>query len=152
MPLSTLDNYLDIYSKYIAIAKLGWGTCLIDENLSDRLKIYDSYDIKVSPGGTLFELFYKKNKQNSYLSYVKKNKFTACEISDGSIDIDFEEKLNFINLVSKDFLCLSEVGSKDPKIIVAPNKWCKKIKSELDAGANLVILEGRESSLSLIHI
>ena len=48
MPLSTLDNYLDIYSKYIAIAKLGWGTCLIDENLSDRLKIYDSYDIFIS--------------------------------------------------------------------------------------------------------
>lgn len=151
VPLSILESYLDAYSKYIRIAKLGWGTCLIDNKLADRIKIYESYDIKICPGGTLFELFYKRDKKEDYLNYIKKNNFTACEISDGTIDINFEEKLNFINSASKDFFCLSEVGSKDPDTIVAPNKWCKQIKDELNAGADLVILEGRESSNAGIY-
>ena len=40
---------------------------------------------------------------------------------------------------------LSEVGSKDEQIVIAPFKWVDSIKRELDAGAWKVITEGRES-------
>lgn len=151
MPIDILKSYLISYSKYIRLAKLGWGICLVDKNLQERIKLYESFNIDVCPGGTLFELFYKKNKCDEYFSYIKENNFSACEISDGTINMTIEEKLNFITIASKEFFCLSEVGSKDPSKIVAPIKWCNQIKAELNAGSNLVILEGRESSNAGIY-
>ncbi len=41
-----------------------------------------------------------------------------------------------------------EVGSKDSSVVVAPARWVRAIKAELDAGASHVILEGRESGTS----
>ena len=151
LPLDILKSYLNSYAKYIRLAKLGWGICLVDEKLQDRIKLYNSYNIDVCPGGTLFELLYKKNKQDEYFAYIKENNFSACEISDGTINLSVDEKLNFIRIASKHFFCLSEVGSKDPNKVVAPAKWCAQIKAELNAGSDLVILEGRESSNAGIY-
>ena len=40
---------------------------------------------------------------------------------------------------------LSEVGSKDDSVVIAPNKWVEMIERELEAGAWKVVTEGRES-------
>lgn len=40
---------------------------------------------------------------------------------------------------------LSEFGSKDSEVVVAPSRWVKGIKDELAAGAWKVVAEGRES-------
>ena len=55
------------------------------------------------------------------------------------------EKLGYIERLAKDFKVLSEVGSKDASVVVAPYRWVKQIKEELSAGAWKVITEGRES-------
>ena len=47
--------------------------------------------------------------------------------------------------LAKDFRVLSEVGSKDSTVVVAPYRWVKQIKEELAAGAWKVVTEGRES-------
>ena len=47
--------------------------------------------------------------------------------------------------MAKEFKVLSEVGSKDAEVVIAPYKWVDSIKRELDAGAWKVITEGRES-------
>ena len=46
---------------------------------------------------------------------------------------------------AKEFRVLSEVGSKDASVVIAPFKWVDSIKRELEAGAWKVITEGRES-------
>ena len=46
---------------------------------------------------------------------------------------------------ARDFVVLSEVGSKDSDVVYAPYQWVDWMKDELDAGAWKVITEGRES-------
>ena len=69
----------------------------------------------------------------------------CVEVSDGTIDIPQDEKLELIRRLSKEFRVLSEVGSKDDAVVIAPNKWVEMIERELEAGAWKVVTEGRES-------
>ena len=67
------------------------------------------------------------------------------EVSDGTIDMARERKLELIALFARDFKVLSEVGSKDAEQIYAPYQWVEWIKEEQAAGAWKVITEARES-------
>ena len=67
------------------------------------------------------------------------------EISDGTVEIPREEKLELIADLARDFTVLSEVGSKDSDVNFAPYLWVQWIKEELEAGAWKVITESRES-------
>jgi phosphosulfolactate synthase len=70
---------------------------------------------------------------------------THVEISDGTVEIPREEKLELIADLARDFTVLSEVGSKDSDVNFAPYLWVQWIKEELEAGAWKVITESRES-------
>ena len=67
------------------------------------------------------------------------------ELSDGTINLDHDRKLELIESLAKEFTVLSEVGSKDDTRIMAPFRWVEQIESELEAGAWKVIAEARES-------
>jgi phosphosulfolactate synthase len=67
------------------------------------------------------------------------------EISDGTIDIPHDRKLELIARLAEDFTVMSEVGSKDEHEIMAPYRWVELIQAELAAGAWKVIAEARES-------
>ncbi|NIT58609.1 MAG: phosphosulfolactate synthase, partial [Aliifodinibius sp.] len=56
-----------------------------------------------------------------------------------------DRKQAIIRELSKDFTVYSEVGSKNPNEIIPPYKWVKVINEELNAGAEKVICEARES-------
>jgi phosphosulfolactate synthase len=47
--------------------------------------------------------------------------------------------------MSADFTVLSEVGSKDNEVVIAPSRWVASIQEELNAGSWKVITEARES-------
>ena len=70
---------------------------------------------------------------------------TCVEVSDGTIDMDEEDKLAIVRDLSKRYKVLSEVGSKDDAVVITPSKWVDLIGRELEAGAWKVITEGRES-------
>jgi phosphosulfolactate synthase len=53
--------------------------------------------------------------------------------------------LECISKLAKDFTVLSEVGSKEEGILIAPGKWVKMMDTELRAGSWKVIAEARES-------
>ena len=65
-------------------------------------------------------------------------------MSDGTITLDHERKLELIARLATEFTVLSEVGSKDNTRIMAPFRWVEQIESELEAGAWKVIAEARE--------
>ena len=53
---------------------------------------------------------------------------THVEISDGTVDIPRERKLELIADFARDFTVLSEVGSKDSSVEFAPDEWVAWIK------------------------
>jgi phosphosulfolactate synthase len=145
LSLEQARQFLDVSSPYVDIVKLGWGTAVVTPNVKEKIALYQSYDIPVSFGGTFFEVCWRQGKYDEFLTLVDECGMTCVEISDGTIDMDEEDKLAIVRDLSKRYKVLSEVGSKDDAVVITPSKWVDLISRELEAGAWKVITEGRES-------
>src|SRR5918999_443388 len=79
-----------------------------------------------------------------FKSWLVHHRFAHVEISDGTVEIPRERKLELIADFARDFTVLSEVGSKDSSVEFASEEWTTWLREELDAGAWKVITEARE--------
>ncbi len=137
------EDVLETSGLYIDIVKLGWGTAYVTQNLRQKLEILKEKPVVI--GGTFFEVVYVKGKVDEYKRWLTDLGLTHVEISDGTVEMPREEKLELIADLARDFTVLSEVGSKDSEVNYAPYLWVQWIKEELEAGAWKVITEARES-------
>jgi len=137
------EDVLETSGLYIDIVKLGWGTAYVTQNLRQKLEILKEKPVVI--GGTFFEAVYVKGKIDAYKRWLADLGLTHVEISDGTVEMPREEKLELIADLARDFTVLSEVGSKDSEVNYAPYLWVQWIKEELEAGAWKVITESRES-------
>src|SRR5205085_6933062 len=86
-------------------------------------------------GGTFFEAVIAQDKLDEYKRWLAELGLTHVEISDGVIDLPRERKLELIADFARDFIVLSEVGSKDTEAVFAPYQWVEWIKADIEAGA-----------------
>ncbi len=140
-----VEDALEVAAEYVDLAKLGWGTAVITPGLKRKLAIYKEAGIPVYLGGTLFEAFHVRDQLDTYRQLLTDLGLSHVEISDGSLEMEHEEKVRCIELFAQDFTVLSEVGSKDAEKIMPPYKWVQLIRAELAAGSWKVICEARES-------
>lgn len=145
LSLREVEDFIEANGEFTDIAKFGFGTAFVTNNLEEKVKLYKSAGIRPYFGGTLFELFIARKKFDEFRKMLDKYQLDLCEVSDGSIIIPHDEKLEYIRTLSKDRVVMSEVGSKDEGIIISPAKWIKMMSTELEAGSWKVIAEGRES-------
>ena len=129
----------------IDYVKLGFGTSITTNNLREKIDFYHKNDIKVYFGGTLFEAFVVRNIFDEYRKLVDNYGMSTVEISDGSMPMPHSTKCEYIHILSKDYHVLSEVGSKDASVKIANDDWVEQMVTELEAGAQKVICEARES-------
>src|SRR5215831_3201218 len=127
---------------YISIVKLGWGTAYVTRNLERKLAVLRDKPVVI--GGAFFEAVYAKGKLDEYKQWLSDLGLTHVEISDGTIDIPRERKLELIAEFARDFTVLSEVGSKDSSVEYSVGEWTQWLNEELEAGAWKVITEARE--------
>jgi phosphosulfolactate synthase len=139
-----IEGMFDTAGEFVDIVKFGWGTSYVTGNLEKKIALYRSFDTPVVCGGTLFEVVYVRDRVDQFKSWLQEHRFSHVEISDGTIDIPRERKLELIADFARDFIVLSEVGSKDPDVVYAPYQWVEWLKEEKDAGAWKVITEARE--------
>jgi len=145
MSLRSAENFLDANGTLTDIVKLGFGTSYLTKDLKAKIKLYHEADMKVYLGGTLFEAFIARNMFDDYRKLMDQFGLETVEVSDGSIHLPHEDKLEYISKLAKDYRVLSEVGSKEEGILIAPGKWVKMMDTELKAGSWKVIAEARES-------
>lgn len=145
LSLREAEDFLSVSGAYTDLIKLGFGTSYVTPKLKDKIELYQSANIPVYFGGTLFEAFVIRNEFENYLRLLDKYKLQHCEVSDGSMDITEEQKCEFIRTLSKHVTVLSEVGSKDAEKIIPPYKWIAMMEAEIQAGVWKVIAEARES-------
>lgn len=145
LSMDQVRQFLEVSGEFVDIVKLGWGTAVVTPNVKEKIALYQSYDIPVSFGGTFFEVCLRQGKLDEFLALVDECEMTCIEISDGTIDMDEDYKLDLIRKLSKRFKVLSEVGSKDDAVVITPSRWVELIGREIEAGAWKVITEGRES-------
>jgi len=139
-----IEGLFDTAGAYVDIVKLGWGTSYVTLNLEKKIALYRSFETPVVCGGTLFEAVYARGKLDEFKRWLTDQRFAHVEISDGTIEIPRERKLELIEDFARDFTVLSEVGSKDAEVNFAPYLWVEWIKEEREAGAWKVITEARE--------
>ncbi len=143
-----VDGLIEVTGEAIDIVKLGWGTSVVTGNLEQKVARYQEHGIPVVLGGTLTELAIAQDRLERLLELIRRLGLKHIEISDGTITLAHETKLDLIRRLSDEFTVLSEVGSKDDTKIMAPYRWVELINSELEAGAWKVIAEARESGTS----
>ena len=139
-----VEGLFDTAGQFVDIVKLGWGTSYVTNNLEKKIALYRSFETPVVCGGTLFEAVYARERIDDFKAWLVEHRFSHVEISDGTIEIPRERKLELIADFARDFTVLSEVGSKDSDVVFAPYQWVEWINEELAAGAWKVITEGRE--------
>ena len=144
LSLREVEDFLSVAGDHTDIVKLGWGTSFVTPNLTDKLKLYADAGMPTYFGGTLFEAFVVRGQFDDYRKILDRYGMEFCEVSDGSITMEQEDKLNYITKLAKQVTVLSEVGSKDVDKIIPPYKWIELMQSELEAGAWKVIGEARE--------
>lgn len=149
--LQEIDGMFDTAGAFVDIVKLGWGTSYVTNNLEQKISLYHSFATPVVCGGTLFEAVYARDKVDEFKAWLTEHRFSHVEISDGTIEIPRDRKLELIADFARDFTVLSEVGSKDAEVDIAPDLWVRWMREELDAGAWRVIAEGREGGTAGIY-
>jgi phosphosulfolactate synthase len=143
------EDVLETCGDYIDIVKLGWGTAYVTPNLSRKLDVLKGKPVVI--GGTFTEAVIAQDKVEAYKSWLSELGLTHVEISDGVLDLEREQKLELISDFARDFVVLSEVGSKDAEVVYPPYRWVEWIREELAAGAWKVITEGREGGTAGIY-
>ena len=149
--LREIEGLFDTAGDYVDIVKLGWGTSYVTQNLEKKIALYRSLEAPVVCGGTLFEAAVALGKLDEYRRWLTENRFSHVEISDGVVELPRERKLELIADLARDFVVLSEVGSKDAEVVFPPYQWVEWIREELDAGAWKVITVGREGGTAGIY-
>jgi phosphosulfolactate synthase len=136
------EDVLETAGDYISIVKLGWGTAAVTQNLERKLEVLREKPVVI--GGTFFEVVYVQDQLDAYRSWLTGLGITHVELSDGTVEIPRDRKLELIAEFAREFTVLSEVGSKDSSIEYSAQEWTQWLREELDAGAWKVITEARE--------
>ena len=136
------EDVLETSGPYIDIVKLGWGTAYVTPNLRRKLEVLHEKPVVI--GGTFFEVVYAKGKLDEYKRWLTELGLEHVEISDGTIEIPRDRKLELIEDFAQDFTVISEVGSKDSSVEFSAEEWTSWLSEELEAGAWKVVTEARE--------
>src|SRR3954467_8497486 len=96
MNLRDIEGMFDTAGEVVDIVKLGWGTSYVTNNLEKKIALYRSFGTPVVCGGTLFEAVYARGKLDEFRRWLHEQRFSHVEISDGTLDIPRERKLELI--------------------------------------------------------
>lgn len=145
LSLRETEDMIETCGEFIDIIKFGWATSYVTPILKEKISLLRNAGIPCYFGGTLFEAFIIRNQFDEYRKVLDKFGVEYAEVSDGSIEMNHDDKCEYIKKLSSQVTVLSEVGSKDAAKIIPPYKWIEQMRTELEAGAWKVIGESREA-------
>ena len=143
--LRQIEELLETCSGLIDIVKFGWGTGYVTQNLEAKIAAYREAGVPTCFGGTLLELAILQGRFDEFRRELRRLGMTHAELSTGVIELTPEERFDYIRALARDFVVLSEVGSKDAQRIIPPYLWVEQTEADLAAGSWRVICEARES-------
>jgi phosphosulfolactate synthase len=150
LPTGAFTDYVSSHGEYIDLVKFGWGTALVTRDLHHKTNVLHDEGIGFYFGGTLFEHHVWTDQLDQYLRLLDWTGATHIEVSNGTIPLDQHTKAEYVTRMSHYRPVLSEVGYKDAgrSAQLTPADWIDALREDLDAGAQMVITESRESGRS----
>ena len=150
--LKNTEDLLTICAEYVDLWKLGWATTQLQsrEIVRKKVELLRSQNISVCNGGTLLELSEHQGKAEELFTELVEIGCDVTEISSGSLDIDSDRVVDLIDCArEKGLRVFCEVGKKMPEADFGAEEYNRLMKKYLSAGAEKVILEARESGVSV---
>lgn len=145
VPVGVLEALVAAAAPSVDVWKFGWGTAYLDRGLGAKVDRLRAAAVAACLGGTLLEIAWRQGAAAACLDWAADVGLPCVEVSDGAVGMGPGEKRRLIAAASGRFRVLAEVGSKDPAVPITPAQWAAAAAADLDAGADLVIAEGRES-------
>src|SRR5260370_653440 len=85
LSIEEAKSFMSVAHPHVDIVKLGFGTAFVTPNLREKIEIYQSYDLPVYFGGTLFEAFLIRNQFDDYIAVCKEYGITHVEVREGLV-------------------------------------------------------------------
>lgn len=145
LPAPQTQALLDAVGEFVDIWKFGWGTAYLDRDLESKLALLASHNVQACLGGTLLEIAWSQGRVEECLRWAAGVGVPMVEVSRGVMPMPLADKAQLITRAAQSFTVLTEVGIKDPDQQLGLGEWKDEVGKDLDAGAWLVITEGRES-------
>lgn len=142
--VSETESFTEGNAPYTDFVKMAFGTAALIPSLESKLNIYEASKINCYFGGTLFELFARRDAIEEYWRYLDKFGMEYIEISDAAIRLARAEKLKYINDFSKEFVVIGQVTNFLPVGLFSFDLLLRFISEELEAGARYVIVKESE--------
>ena len=146
-----VQSLLAVGAPHIDLVRLGWGSALVTDCLESKLALYRDAGIPVMLGGTLTELAWAHGCVDKLVAWLQELGIDRIEVSSGTIAIPADEKARLIETLAARTTVYAEIGEKDPDAIMAPYAWVRLIRQAFDAGAELVVCEGRASGTAGLY-
>ncbi|GAF25887.1 uncharacterized conserved protein [Moorella thermoacetica Y72] len=151
--LTEFKDLLEVAAPYIDFIKLGFGTSVFypADILREKIRLARSHAVDIFPGGTFFEVAVLQGRLSLYLQTARELGYTFIEISDGTIDLSRTLRYAALRQArAAGFGVITEVGKKDPRDALSDTHILSQIAMDLEAGADYVIVEGRESGQGVV--
>ena len=145
MSVPEARQHLAVAGPLIDIWKFGWGTAYIDQNLEEKLELLERHGVRACTGGTLLEIAWAQGAVTQFLDWAMAVGFPCVEVSCGTVELTRAEKSGLISVAAQRFGVLAEIGRKDAGASVLAGQWAADAEADLEAGADYVVTEGRES-------
>ena len=149
--ISEVDGLLRQAAAHIDTVRLGWGSAYVTRDLEAKLAAYRAHDVPVMLGGTLTELAWLHGRVDELCAWLDELGIDRLEVSSGVVAIPPRDKAALVERLAGRYTVYAEVGEKDPSALMAPYRWVQLIREALDAGAQMVVCEGRATGTAGLY-
>ena len=101
LSVAEVDGLVEVAGGFVDLVKLGWGTAIATGNLQPKLERYREHGLQVVLGGTLTELAIAQDRLEQLVAWLHELGLEHIEISDGTITLPHDHKLELIERLSK---------------------------------------------------
>jgi phosphosulfolactate synthase len=146
--MHAFEDLLQTASDHIDMIKVGFGTSPLypASLLRRKISLAKANGILVYPGGTFLEVAISQQELDAFFDTVLALGFNGLEVSDGTIDVDRGLRGELIRRgVEEGLTVFTEYGKKCWGSTIELEELIETVSFDLQMGAELVTIEGRES-------
>jgi phosphosulfolactate synthase len=150
--LRAYEDLLCIASPYIDMIKLGFGTSVLypRDVLKQKIELAHEHNIKIMPGGTFLEVAIMQQQVDTFFQEMKNLKFSAIEVSDGTISLSRNLRSSLIvRGIDEGLTVVTEYGKKSKGSAVNTDELLETFVIDTELGAAFVTIESRESGVGV---